>query len=188
MGGLSGSSRPSGRLRLGGLSRLGGLILLTALLLPGGLLLLNAPGHAQTRDAAPAPPTSAEWAVDGLLEPPSMRPLPPLPEGYRAQESGGQRWISHARAAEPVEALREEFAAIWIEVCEELGVELEANVEIRVARNPEEMRQLAPSDAPPPEYAVGVAYPSRGLILLTLTAPSSWERPAMGSVLEHEIS
>jgi len=39
-----------------------------------------------------------------------------------------------------------------------------------------------------PSYATGVAFPELGLILLTLTAPESWEPVAIKPVLVHELS
>ncbi len=59
---------------------------------------------------------------------------------------------------------------------------------IRVGRDPDEMRALAPVGAPPPRYASGVAYAHRGLILLTLTAPDTWVRPDLDRVFVHELS
>ena len=59
---------------------------------------------------------------------------------------------------------------------------------IRVARNPREMRALAPVDMPPPDYATGVAYSRWGVILLTMSAPQTWEPPDLEVVLVHELS
>ena len=59
---------------------------------------------------------------------------------------------------------------------------------IRVARNPREMRALAPADMPPPDYATGVAYSRWGVILLTMSSPQSWEPPDLEVVLVHELS
>ena len=42
--------------------------------------------------------------------------------------------------------------------------------------------------APPPAYAVGVAYPALGLVLLTLSAPDTWERPDLDRVFIHELA
>jgi len=69
-----------------------------------------------------------------------------------------------------------------------LGAVDTAPLSLRVATGPEALQMLAPADAPPPGYASGVAYPARGLILLSLTAPESGERPAMESLLRHELA
>jgi len=47
---------------------------------------------------------------------------------------------------------------------------------------------MAPIGAPPPDYATGVAYSHRGLILLTMSAPQTWEPPDLEVVLVHELS
>jgi hypothetical protein len=50
------------------------------------------------------------------------------------------------------------------------------------------MRRLAPLAAPPPTYAVGVAYPALGLVILSVVDPQSWLPPNLDHVLTHELS
>jgi hypothetical protein len=59
---------------------------------------------------------------------------------------------------------------------------------IRIARGPEDMIALTPRGAPPPAYAVGVAYPALGLVVLSVVNPQSWMPPDLSSVLAHELS
>lgn len=59
---------------------------------------------------------------------------------------------------------------------------------IRLVPDPETMHRLAPADAPPPAYAVGVAYPGIGLALVSASAPRSWEASDVRKVLRHELS
>jgi hypothetical protein len=114
--------------------------------------------------------------------------LPDAPEGYLREQRDHVRWEYPAQATSVARDLQEVFAAQWPRVVEELGGSTDGDLVIRVGRNPEEMRALAPIGQPPPAYASGVAYPARGLILLTLAAPETWERPDVASVLVHELS
>jgi hypothetical protein len=116
------------------------------------------------------------------------RALPDAPEGYVRERRGDVRWEFPDQATSVAHDLQEVYREEWPRVVEELGGEVRGDLVIRIGRNPDEMRALAPPEAPPPEYASGVAYPSRGLILLTLTAPETWERPNVSSVLTHELS
>ncbi|MGH7272202.1 MAG: peptidase MA family metallohydrolase, partial [Polyangiaceae bacterium] len=59
---------------------------------------------------------------------------------------------------------------------------------VRIARDPSQMADLAPEGAPPPAYAVGVAYPSFRVALVALQAPGSWEAPDLMEVLKHELT
>lgn len=116
--------------------------------------------------------------------------LPPLPAGYVTRDDQGVRWDlpEEARAGEIVDQLQDIVRVEWPRIERELGVDIEDDLVIRVARSPDEMRALAPADAPPPAYAVGVAYPASGLVLLTLSAPETWERPDLAHVIVHELS
>lgn len=113
--------------------------------------------------------------------------LPPPPEGYREELQGSVLWVFPEQARAAVNELQAAQAEAWSEVARQLGGNIDDAMVIRVGRNPEEMRALAPVGHPPPSYATGVAYPF-GLILLTLTAPETWERPAVEKVLTHELS
>jgi hypothetical protein len=116
------------------------------------------------------------------------RALPDAPEGYVRERRGDVRWEFPDQATSVAQDLQETYREEWPRVVEELGGEVRDELVIRIGRNPEEMQALAPPEAPPPAYASGVAYPSRGLILLTLTAPRTWERPNVAAVLTHELS
>ena len=50
------------------------------------------------------------------------------------------------------------------------------------------MAKLAPTGAPPPAYAVGVAYPALRLILLSMVTPDKWLPPDLDAVYTHELS
>ena len=114
--------------------------------------------------------------------------LPPPPDDYRQRTVGEVQWVYPRGAATEMATLSALVAEAWKELEEDLGLDVVDSMEIRLARNPEEMRALAPARAPPPAYAAGVAYPAFGWILLTLTAPDTWERPDLETTLVHELS
>lgn len=70
----------------------------------------------------------------------------------------------------------------------DLGQPVLEHVLVRVARDPEQMAQLAPENAAPFPYAVGMAYPSLHVILLSLLAPDTWETPDLAETLRHELT
>ncbi len=118
----------------------------------------------------------------------SLRPLPPVPEGFLTEHLGSVEWSFPESAAGTARELQEGFPEQWDRISTELGGNLDDTMVIRIARDPEELAALAPTGHPPPEYAVGVAYPYRGLVLLTLSAPGTWERPHLDIILAHELS
>lgn len=114
--------------------------------------------------------------------------LPAAPEGYATQFRGSVQWTFPQSLRSRVEPLFDALDEHWAEMTEELGVAVDEQLVIRVARNPGEMRELAPLGAMPPNYATGVAYPPLGVILLSFSAPDSWHPPNLDVVLAHEIS
>ena len=134
-------------------------------------------------DAEPAPQLPSDVAVVA----PDVA-LPDAPEDYLSETVGEVHWDYPPQARGVVDTLQETLEQQWPRVTGELGGEIDPALVIRVGRGPEEMSALAPRGAPPPGYAVGVAYPHRGLILLTTTAPQTNERPDVESVLVHELS
>ncbi|GAB5548088.1 MAG: hypothetical protein SangKO_078480 [Sandaracinaceae bacterium] len=126
--------------------------------------------------------------VAEVVESDAVMALPDAPDDYGAERRGDVRWEFPAQAADVAHELQEVYEEHWSRLAEELGGDTEGPLTIRIGRNPEEMSALAPLGAPPPAYASGVAYPARGLILLTLAAPETWQRPDVDSVLVHELS
>lgn len=115
--------------------------------------------------------------------------IPPAPEGFVRVDRGSVRWEFPERARGLVEPLFATWDTAEPRIRRELGLEAPLpDIRIRVGIDPEQMQALAPAEAPPPGYAVGVAYPGLSLILLTLTAPDTWQRPELHQVLVHELS
>lgn len=142
------------------------------------LWIVGAPLAARA-DAPPSDVSLAQFEATALG---------PAPEGYLERREREVRWEYPAMAASLIEPLVETVHREWPRLERELGVDIDDELLIRVGTNPEEMAALAPVHAPPPAYAVGVAYPASGLILLTLSAPETWERPDLPQVLTHELS
>jgi len=115
--------------------------------------------------------------------------LPPVPAGFEVVDT---RLCEIAFRPEHRSAVGE-----VIEGCdravEELSDTLGENalppgaVRVRIARNTDIMRELAPPDAPPPSWADAVAYPEIGLVLLSLVGTSGVSRPPLDVVLRHEL-
>jgi len=114
--------------------------------------------------------------------------LPSPPDGYQTERIGSVSWTYPTSERGRVEELIATFDEHWSKVADDFGVVVDDELVIRVARNPREMRALAPVDYPPPDYATGVAYSRWGVILLTMSAPQTWEPPDLQVVLVHELS
>ena len=150
-----------------------------------GMMALGSSILPSRVQAQEAPPDVA--LVSGLE-------IPAAPEGFvhvdrGSPETGLVRWEMPERAQHLIEPLFATWDAALPRIQRELGIEgALPPIRIRVGVDPEEMRALAPIGAPPPSYAVGVAYPGLSLILLTMTAPETWQRPELDQVLVHELS
>lgn len=103
-------------------------------------------------------------------------------------ENGVVVWEYPSVARDEVARFRRDLPAAWAALEADLGVDVDDALRVRVARNPEEMEALAPRGLGVPEYAVGVAYPHLGVIILCLDAPNSWEPPNLDEVFVHELS
>lgn len=114
--------------------------------------------------------------------------LPDAPDDYRTEQIGAVRWDYPQQAESLARDLQQAHGEEWPRIAAELGGTIDDALVIRIGRNHQEMTALAPPRAPPPGYASGVAYPHRGLILLSLTAPSTNESIDARSVLVHELS
>lgn len=150
----------------------------------GALLPRTASAQAQRTNIA-TPSAADAAAATGTLAPMSNEELP---AGYVAQADGPVRWTYPTAADDEVRALRSTQAETWRRIIGELGAVVDPGLDIRVARNPEEMRALVGVSTPLPGYADGIAFPESGLVLLTLTDPDTFLRPDLHTVLAHELS
>jgi hypothetical protein len=123
----------------------------------------------------------------GAQEPAELS-LPAAPDGYQTERIGSVTWTFPESERGRVDELIDGFDEHWANVSDDFGVVIDDDLVVRVARNPREMRAMAPVGYPPPDYATGVAYPRWGLILLSMSAPDTWEPPDLQVVLIHELS
>jgi hypothetical protein len=158
----------------------------------GALLLTSLAASARAQDGEGVAGGDAELPMDvaaGWTAATGERPeLPAPPDDYATDHVGTVTWTYPRAAESDAEELMAAFTEAWTAITVELGAAVESDMVVRIARNPDEMAALAPVGHPPPPYATGVAYPSFGVVLLTLTAPTTWRRPPMEAVLRHELS
>jgi hypothetical protein len=125
--------------------------------------------------------------VSVMVQPSAVR-LPPAPADFQRIDRGWLVVELPASVRDRVEAVAVEADAFRTRLGEDFGQDVLDHVLVRVARNPEQMAELAPEGAPPPAYAAGVAYPAIHLVLLALQAPETWEAPDLTELLEHELT
>jgi len=139
------------------------------------------PAHADETPALTAPRDTPL-----ILDPKSVT-IPPLLADMTSTDHGWLR-IAYPKSVEEralgVLADADTFKA---DLSSWLGQTVLEQVEVRIARSPEDMESLAPVAYPPPRYAVGVAYPALHLVLISLRAPKTAEAPDLGEVLRHEL-
>jgi hypothetical protein len=114
--------------------------------------------------------------------------IPALPRDFQKRTSGRVRFAFHPQDEGIAGRLIGGLPKALRRVADELGVARDQELEVRIARSPIEMARLAPDRAPPPAYAVGVAYPALGLIVLSVVDPQSYFPPNLSDVLTHELS
>ena len=124
----------------------------------------------------------------GIVVQPSAAELGDLPDDFQTIDAG---WLvlefpaSVRSRVEPLVREGEEFRA---KLSEDLGQSVLDHARVRIARDPAQMAGLAPRNAPPFEYAAGMAYESMNLILLSLQAPGTYEAPDLDETFKHELS
>ena len=115
--------------------------------------------------------------------------IPSPPKDFvRRDEGGWLHMVYPPGVHEQVEALVREADEMKAKLEADFGATVLSNVEVRVARNPEEMTALAPVEAPPFEYAAGMAYTSLHLVLVTMQAPGTSESVDLPETFRHELA
>ncbi|HYQ44385.1 MAG TPA: peptidase MA family metallohydrolase [Polyangiaceae bacterium] len=152
---------------------------------------------APPRAGAPAPDdTDAAPAVSALPSSVSDAPrvgrgvlrLPPIPAGFNTYDAGWVRFVYHPSSRERVDPLIKQAEAVRHDLTERLGFPVLSDVRVQIARTTGEMATFAPSGAPYPEYAAGVAYSELGLVLLSLTPVHAGQEQDLGEVFRHELA
>jgi hypothetical protein len=137
---------------------------------------------APSASALPSSVSDAPRVGRGVLR------LPPIPAGFNSYDAGWVRFIYHPSSRERVQPLIAQAEAVRHDLTERLGFPVLSEVRVEIARTPGEMATFAPSGAPYPEYAAGVAYSELGLVLLSLTPVHPGEEQDLGEVFRHELA
>jgi len=137
---------------------------------------------ASTVSALPASVSDAPRVGRGVLR------LPPVPAGFNSYDAGWIRFIYHPSSRERVQPLIAQAEAVRHDLTERLGFPVLSEVRVEIKRTPGEMATFAPSGAPYPEYAAGVAYSELGLVLLSLTPIHPGQEQDLAEVFRHELA
>lgn len=139
--------------------------------LPNGALLNSV--QSEPRDAP-------EPGVEAQLSPP--------PDGFNKYDGGWLQIDFPPSIRARIQPLIHDADAFRQRLRELFGYPVLEQVTVRVARTPGEMATLAPAGSPYPKYAEGVAYPSLGLVLLTIEPLHPNSVHDLGEVFRHELS
>ena len=140
------------------------------------MLALTGCSQSHARVTADAPRQEAELK------------LPPPPDHFLNYDGGWFQLYYPPAERERVQPLINDADATRHDLRTRLGQNVLDTVRVYVARTPGEMSGYAPEGAPFPEYAVGVAYPSIGLVLLTLRPVHPNDRLELGETFAHELA
>ncbi len=110
------------------------------------------------------------------------------PSGFQVEKRGSVTWRFHRRTASAVRPLQYSWTQQWQRLSNIFGTRIADNIEVRVGRDAEEMRRLAPADLPPPPGAIGVAYPGRGIMVLALSHAAAPDGTKLDKTFVHEMA
>jgi hypothetical protein len=143
------------------------------------------PAAAQAEQAATE--ALAPRDVRVVIQPAAAK-LPPPPADFQRIDDGWLVLEFPSSIRDRAEAMARDAQDFRARLAADLGQPVLEHVLVRVARNPGQMAELAPEGAPPFGYAVGMAYPSLRLILLSMLAPGTWEAADLNETLRHELT
>lgn len=163
-----------------------------AVSLGGPPAFANAPTPIGASPTSPLSDTRAPALIaphDVPLVPPTAHvSIPEVPASYVVKDLGWLELAYPPAATERVQSVVRDADAIKAELTAALGQHVLSRVSVRIAPTVAEMARLAPSDAPPPEYASGVAYHGLHLVLLSMLAPRGAEAVDLDEVFRHELA
>jgi hypothetical protein len=119
---------------------------------------------------------------------PAAAKLPAPPADFQRIDDGWLVLEFPSSVRDRIEAMARDAQDFRARLAADLGQPVLEHVLVRVGRNPGQMAELAPEGAPPFGYAVGMAYPSIHLILISMLAPGSWEAADLTETLRHELT
>jgi hypothetical protein len=152
---------------------------------PPGAAAVPPPEDTEPAPTVPGLPSSvvdAPQAGAGALQ------MPPVPAGFNTYDGGWVRFVYHPSSRERVQPLIAQAEAVRLELTQRLGFPVLSHVRVEIARTTGEMATFAPSGAPYPEYAAGVAYSELGLVLLSLAPLHPGSEQDLGEVFRHELA
>jgi hypothetical protein len=142
----------------------------------------------EAADSAPSVSSLPSSVADAPRVGRGVLRMPPIPAGFNTYDAGWVRFIYHPSSRERVQPLIAQAEAVRHDLTERLGFPVLSEVRVEIARTSGEMTTFAPSGAPYPEYAAGVAYSELGLVLLSLTPVHPGEEQDLGEVFRHELA
>jgi hypothetical protein len=163
--------------------------------LPFGALLLVLAALLWAPRAEATPPISVGPSAGAQAQPkdalalaPAVQ-IPPVPEGFNTHDGSWLDLSFPPSVRHRVQPLIREADTFRDRMRELFGQPVLDRVVVRVARTPGEMATLAPPESMfPKEYAAGVAYPSLGLILLTIEPLHPNSVHDLMEVFQHELA
>lgn len=138
--------------------------------------------------SAPKAPAAVVPRDVPLIAPGAELVIPPLPPSYVTKDLGWLELSYPPAATERVASILEDAATVKASIARSLGQPVLSRVHVRVAPTVADMARLAPSNAPPPAYASGVAYHGIHLVLLSMLAPRGAEAVDLDEVFRHELA
>ena len=145
-------------------------------------------GAVAPDDAAPAVTSLPSSVVDAPQAGAGALQMPPLPPGFNTYDAGWVRFVYHPSSLGRVQPLIAQAEAVRQQLTEQLGFPVLSRVRVEIARTTGEMATFAPSGAPYPDYAAGVAYSELGLVLLSLAPVHAGTEQDLGEVFRHELA
>lgn len=113
--------------------------------------------------------------------------IPAKPTSYLEQTEDGFLFVYHPSAHDRVRAIIPSVMQTRFRIREQLGKDVLAAIEIRVAALPEEMRTLGPTEDFS-HYASTIAFSKYKLVVTSLGSPRSLERNDLGPALAHALA
>lgn len=123
-----------------------------------------------------------------VVLPTAHETIPPVPASYVTRDLGWLKFSYPPSASERVASILRDADAVKAELAGYLGQPVLSHVVVRVAPTFADMAKLAPPDAPPPEYASGVAYNGMHFVLLSMLAPRGADAVDLDEVFRHELA
>ena len=112
---------------------------------------------------------------------------PPAPPDFLVETHGFLRIVYHPSTFESVRRIANDADAARAAFASTVGHSVLDQVEVRIARTPEELAMLSPQEAAPPSGSTGVAYPSLSLVVMSVRdrdgAPG-----ALDEVFRHQLA